>query len=210
MKSERLPYELRASALAGYRSALRVVAFTLLWVPIGALINVIFDHEAKTNWKLSLEVGGTLAVLWYGVTFFSTLFDLRKQGQSETARNPSFPASSFLSGLCGVTAIFSVWLIWGLHSEGDPVWLQLLPLAFLGIAFFAWPRTIHCDQESVWQRDRWGRKKNIPYNEIQSISGAGGTTTVLGPKAVIEHTSQHIDPESFRHAVSLRSGKPIY
>jgi hypothetical protein len=212
MSNARLLQEIRASALAGSRSAFRMIAFSLLWLPIGTAINLIFDGKARTDWKISLEVGGTIAILWYGVSFFSTLRDLRKESRIAVAKNPRFSATAFVSGLYGATAIFSLWLTRGLHAEGDPLWLQLLPLVFLGAVLYAWPRPIHCDDQSIWQRGRWGRKKSIRYQDIQSISlsCAGGTTTVLGPRAMLEHTSQHVDPESFRRLVSLRSGKPIY
>jgi hypothetical protein len=152
-----------------------------------------------------------VASIWYIATFLSTLFDLRTHDRIEAARAPSFPATSFLTGLYGITTIFSLALIKGLHAEGDPIWMQLLPLVFVLIAFYAWPRTIHCGELSVWQRNRFGRKKVIPYQAIQAISvSPGGSTIVLGLEGTIEHTPQHVDAESFRHLTASRSAKPVY
>lgn len=211
MAANRTVQQVRQSAAVAFRSALQVILVIALTLPFQVLIGVFFDKKINTDWKLALKVGGTIASIWYLVTFTSTLVDFRKYDRINAARAPSFPATSFLTGLYGLTAIVSLALIKGLNAEGDPMWLQLLPLVFVGIAFYAWPRTIHCAELSVWQRDRWGRKTDIPYQSIQAISvSPGGTTTVLGSEVTIEHTPQHVDAESFRHFVSSRSAKPIY
>ena len=207
----RLIRQVCTSASAAVRPALLVLMVTALTLPFQALINAILVSKATTDWKLALVVGAVVASIWYIAAFLSTLFDLRTQDRIEVAMAPSFPATSFLIGLYGVTTILSLALINGLHAEGDPIWMQLLPLVFVVIAFYAWPRTIHCGALSVWQRNLWGRKKDIPYREIQAISvSANGTTTVLGLEETIEHTQQHVGAESFRHLVASRCARPVY
>lgn len=211
MRHSRSRQQLRISALAGTESALHVFLYALLMLPIKAAIDLTFEEKVG-DWILALKVGAALAAIWCCVTFFSTFFDLRRQIQIEESANPRFPATTFIAGLYGLTTVGSIGLIIGLRREGDPVWIQILMLVFPCIAMYAWPRTIHCDERSVWQRNLWGRKKSIPYDEIQSISSGHGdaATTVVGLHAVIEHTSEHSDPAAFMHLVSKRSGKRVY
>jgi hypothetical protein len=89
--------------------------------------------------------------------------------------------------------------------------MQLLPLGFVALAFYGWPRTITCTETTVSQRTLFGWKKQIPYRSVEAISvDCDGTTAVLGAGTTIEHTRYHLDADAFREVVSRRSGKPIY
>jgi hypothetical protein len=207
----RLRLQIQVSALAGFRAACHVLVFAVLFLPVGLVINIIFRRETHVDLKLAIIINAVFALSWYVITFVSTFLDMRKLDRIGAARMPSFPATALVAGLYGVVGIGSLWLMMGLHKEADPLWVQLLPLAGVALAFCAWPRTIHCERTSVSQRNLWGRKKAIPYAAVEAISvGYQGTTTVLGAGSTIEHTQYHVDPESFRHTLSSRSEKPVY
>lgn len=211
VSDKRLKRQIQASTFAGFQAALHVLAFAVLFLPILALINLIFHRDIWGSLSLSLVIGTAIAVVWFVATFTSTLLDLRKHDRVGSTATASFPATTFVAGLYGVTCIASAWLIVGLHKEREPVWMQLLALGFVFVAFYGWPRTIHCNDTSVSQRSLWGRKRTIPYSAVEAISSDHqGTTTVLGGGVTIEHTRYHIDPEIFRQAVARRSGKPVY
>ena len=210
MSDKRLKRQIQASTFAGFQAALHVLAFGVLFLPILALVNLVFHREIWGNLSLSLLIGMAIALMWCVATFTSTLLDLRKHDRLGSTVTTSFPATTFVAGLYGVTSIGSAWLIVGLHKEREPVWMQLLALGFVVLAFYGWPRTIHCNDTSVSQRSLFGRKRTLPYSAVEAISvDHDGTTTVLGAGVTIDHTRYHIDPEVFRETVSTRSGRQV-
>ena len=211
MLPRRFSLQLRLSAAAALRPALHFVLVTLLMIPITAFVLLVLGDEKQVDWSVSAAVGGILGSIWFMAVFLSTLSDLRKQDRNETARKPTFPAQSFYSGLCWLAIVGSAWLIVGLRRDREPLWLQLLPLGFVALAFFGWPRTITCSETAVSQRTLLGRRKQIPYASIEAISvSSDGTTMVLGAARTIEHTQYHVDAWAFREVVSHRSGKQVY
>jgi len=115
-----------------------------------------------------------------------------------------------MTGLYGGTVLMAGALAIGMYSEGDPLWCQAIPLILLLIAFYGWPRSIHCDENEIWQRSKLGIKKRIAYNAVIAIAGAEGKATVTGAGGTIELTPEHADAEQFSELVAKRSGKPIY
>jgi drug/metabolite transporter superfamily protein YnfA len=211
MLPRRLVLQLKLSAAVALRPALRSLLAALLMIPLTAFILLVLGDDQQVDWSASAAVGGVLGSIWFLAVFLSTLADLRKQDGISAASKRSFPAQSFYSSLYGLCVIGSAWLILALHREKDPVWMQLLPLVFVALAFFGWPRTITCTETTVSQRTLLGWKKRIPYVSVDAISvDSSGTTTVLGAGKTIQHTQCHLDPGAFREAVSRRSGKPIY
>jgi hypothetical protein len=179
--------------------------------PVSALIALVFRDGTEIEWKLSMTVGGVVGFAWFVSTFLSTLADLRKGDGIRAAKTPTFPAQSFVSGLCGIALLGSGWLIVALHREREPLWLQLFPIGFAGIAFCGWPRAIRCGDLEVSQKNLFGWKTRIPYASVEAISvDVAGTTRVIGAGRTIEHTAHHMDPVRFREIVSQRSGRPIY
>jgi hypothetical protein len=211
MKPSRLSPQLRLSAATALLPALQFVLVTLVMIPFTAILGLVFGSDRHVDWRVSITVGGILGLIWFVAIFLSTLADLRKEDRIEVTGSSSFPAQSFVSGLYGLTTVVCMWAILGLHRDHEPLWLQLLPLGFIAIAFYGWPRTIRCNETNLTQRAMFGWKKRIPYVSVEAISvGSDGTTTVLGAGTTIEHTSHHIDAATFRETVSRRSGRPIW
>lgn len=211
MANKHLFWQVRESALAAVIPGLHVLAVSMISIPLVGGIYWIFDHATRVDWKLSFTLGAFFASAWCAATFFSTMADLRKLDRIGASRDPSFRAGSFFAGLYGLTIIGSFVSMVGLNSEGDPPWMQLIPAAFLAMAFYAWPRTIHCGADAVSQRNLLGWKKHIPYASIEAISvDHDGTITVLGAGTTIEHTQYHVGAAQFEWEVSKRSGKSVY
>ena len=200
----------RESLSAGAASALRVVVFLLLFAPVQCLIDWALDGPGM-NWGSTAGFTAVVAGSAFAISAATTFLDSWRRGRIDRASEPSFPATSFISGVCGAMLLTSGAMSIGLHMQAEAPWLQILALGFTALAWFAWPRTIHCDEAAVWQRTRWGTKTAIPYVEIEAISvGGDGTTTVLGPNSFIEHTPYHTAPEQFHFVLSTRSGRPVY
>lgn len=172
-------------------------------------------RKLGVSWDPSLAHLGLVLSLILAFVFAAvavlTRLDFYRSTAIAKAQSPAFSATSLVTAIYAAAALVSLAIIAGLHSQGEPAWIQLLSSAFGILAWYGWPRTIHCGETAVWQRTKWGVKCSIPYVDIQVISvGHDGTTVVLGPNASIEHTSSHMAPEQFQFMVSKRSGKPVY
>ena len=206
----RFGYQVRVSAVSGLQSALQILFVTVAMIPVTAIINLAFYHRATVDWKTSLVVGSSLALLWYLAVCISTFVDVRRAAVRGRELRQSFPASAFAAGIYGVGVLFSGAMSIGMYREGDGWGIQIIPLAFVLIAFYGWPRTIHCDEEGVWQRSRFGFKTRIPYNDVVAVSYSEGTTTVTGTDGSIEHTQYHAAAGQFQGVISKRTGKPVF
>jgi hypothetical protein len=206
----RLANQVRVSALAGVQPALQIVLVTVAIIPVRVIINRVFGSDAAIDWRLSLVVGGSIALMWYVSICASTFVDMRREAAHGRQIRQSFPATAFVAGLYGVTVLFSAAMAVGMYREGDPAWLQVIPLCFVLIAFYGWPRTIHIDQSSIWQRSRLGRRTCINYTDVVAVAHAVDTTTVAGSSGIIEHTQYHAVSGEFAGLVSARTGKQVY
>jgi hypothetical protein len=195
--------------MSGLPSALQILFVTVAMIPVHAIINWVFYRNATVDWKTSLVVGSSIALMWYIGVCVSTYVDIRRAVERGREFRQSFPASAFAAGIYGVSVLFSGVMSIGMYREGDPVWIQLIPLAFLLIAFYGWPRTIHCDERGIWQRSRFGLKTLIPYGDVLAVTQSQGTTTVSGTEGSIEHTQYHADAGQFQRVTAKRTGKPV-
>lgn len=201
--------QMKASAHAAIAVSLPVLFSFVVLVPFTAMLDLLNSRSPQLELKMPAQIAALFAAGTFVITFVSTLRDLRTIDQIDEAREPSFTPTTFATGIWGVPLVGSMWGIYGINRDDEPAWLSLIPCAFIALAFYAWPRTIHCGKAFVSQRSLWGRVKRIQYSSIEAISiGHDGTTVVIGPQATIEHTPYHIDPDTFRHIVSKRSGKP--
>src|SRR5205823_3580279 len=129
-------------------------------------------------WVLSVEVIGIISGAWFLVVFSSTFIQLRRRDRQELTRNPSFPATVFVMLLYSGGVLLSVTLFLGLRKQHEAWWLQLLNWSFALLAFYGWPRTIHFDETSIWQRSLFGVKRRIRYEDIQYVN-ADHTASVI-------------------------------
>ncbi|MEP7365904.1 MAG: hypothetical protein ABI972_21830 [Acidobacteriota bacterium] len=200
----------KASARAAIAVSLPVLFSFLVLVPFTAMLDLLNSRSPQLEVEMPAQIAALFATGTFVITFVSTFRDLRKIGQIDEAREPSFTPTTFATGIYGFTLVGSLWGIYGLKRDGEPTWLLLIPVAFLALAWYGWPRTIQCKESFVSQRSLWLRNKRISYSAIEAISiWHDGTTIVIAPGVSIEHTPYHIDPEMFRYIVSKRSGKPV-
>ena len=161
MVKDRLWLQVRASALAGFASAVHVLLCAALMIPLRLGLDLLLARATEGDLKLPVVLASSFAAAWFFATFTSTFLDLRRQDRIGAARNPSFPATAFVAGLYGRATIGSLCLIIGLHQQREPLWMQVLPVTFV-VLFFAWPRTIYCSEHCISQRNLWGSSDPLP------------------------------------------------
>lgn len=198
------------SLKAGFGSALQTALLFLLMAPVRGVIAWAFD-EAELNWHLYWVLTGSFTGIAFVTSSGITLLDLWRHRRVGQETNTTFGATSLIAAVFGSAMILCFVLMIGLHHQRESPWLQIMPASFGILAWYGWPRTIHCGETAIWQRNRWGVKRSILYVDIQAISQTyDGTTVVLGPQSSIEHTPYHLASDQFQFLVSKRSGKPVY
>ena len=174
--------------------------------------NVLFYGGSKFEWKLSIEISATLSLIWFLVLFVSTLADTWGDDVREKKRSPIFPASAFFRGLYGGGSVLFLMMLRGMYKEGDSLRLELIPLAFLVLAWVSWPRTIRFSPDALSQRTLFGRKQRLEFRDIETISFSRSEdrTTVFGGDIEIVHTGQHAGKPQFHELLAERTGKEVY
>jgi hypothetical protein len=118
----RLNYQARLSAISGIQSTLQILFVMVVMIPVRIIMHWIFNDHAVIDWKTSLIVGCSIAAMWYTAVCVSTFADLRREVVRGRSSRHSFPANAFLTGLYGLTLVFSAAIAVGTHREGDPIW----------------------------------------------------------------------------------------
>src|SRR5690349_5229138 len=109
-------------------------------IPVRVVIDRTLSRNVSVDWRASLIVGSSIAALWYLGFCVSTFVDIHRDAVRGRSPRQSFPANAFVTGVYGLALVLSAVLVVGTHREGDPMWMQLLPLVFVLIAFYGWPR----------------------------------------------------------------------
>ena len=203
-------YQLRLSTLSGLRSALVILCVTTVMIPIRALIDKAFSRDVVVDWKASLIVGCSMAFIWYVGICASTFVDIHGAVTGGNEDRQSFPAAALITGIYGTGVLISAVLSVGLYRERDSLWMQMFPLGLSLIAFYGWPRTIHCDSNGLWQCTRLGFKRYIPYEAVIAMGSREGITTVTGESFSIAHTQYHTDSAGFQKLLETRAHKRVY
>ena len=78
--------------------------------------------------------------------------------------------------------------------------------------YLAWPRAIRFDMDGIKQRDRLGRLKYIPWQEVDSLGHipSEAKTIVGGGNIEIVHTLLHSDKDLFCQLIEERTGKQVF
>jgi hypothetical protein len=179
---------------------------SLAMIPVAAGIKWIIDRS-QIDWKTSGIVAVSLATLWYAGVSTSTFIELRRSDARRVNLQKSFPATTFAAGIYGLCVLMATATGIGMYREGDPLWLQFIDGGFYALAFYGWPRTIHCDESGVWQRSRFCVKTVIPYDEIISVTPGDKSVVVTGDHATIEHSLYHADADEFLRVVSRAANR---
>ena len=122
--------------------------------------------------------------------------------------NLRFRGSPFIKiGFSLLVAIF-LWSTIYLRKEAFGAWASgLMTVFFAHCLVKMWPRTIHIDDEGIWQRDVLGRKRKIPWQSVDALDHVYERgVMVAGGMVEIFHTDYHADRELFMETIDRRCG----
>ena len=178
-------------------------------IPVRQIIYRAFHDSKSVDVRATLIVTVSMSMLWYLAISTSTFIDLRRSAELETRLKQDFPASTLITGIYCAGVLMGVAIVLGTYVEHDPVWIQSIGFIFPVISFYGWPRTIHCEDDYLWQRTRWGSRRRILYSEVEAISYSEGLTTVYGGGGPVIHSPYHSAVEQFHQLLAERTGKEV-
>jgi hypothetical protein len=130
MPNGRIVLQIELSAVKPGVSPLTVLLACLTTPPLRTLIDRAVEGNWETiNWRISVEIIGTISGLWFVGLFASNPIDSRGADYRENTHKPSFPATTFIRIIYLANVFLSGVLFWGLGKEHDPVWTQWFGLA---------------------------------------------------------------------------------
>jgi hypothetical protein len=104
-------------------------------------------------------------------------------------------------------------LTWQIISNERDYLSAALLVGIGGLALFAaWPRPIHIDVDRLWQRNRFGHRREIAFVDVDSVAGSMTNDNVLigGGDVVIKHTMLHENRAEFLRVLEQLTGKRIF
>ena len=200
----------RSAAWVALRISLLTFGSTVLMLPLFSVFRRVFDGTWSVPWRMMLTVSGILAGLIFAFLFLAQVFELSAQDYRERNARLVFPAAMWLRGLYLVSIVMGLGLMAGTYSEGAPWGIVVLPVLFVFLGFFAWPRAVEITDRAVRQ---WGVLfgfKEILLGEIESVvcDPRRNETIVFGKNGNrIVHSAMHIDGERFVERLGSLTGK---
>jgi hypothetical protein len=176
------------------------------------LIDLLFRSPATIDWKFKIEFSLVIAAICSLIVFASTWADARAEGVRDHTVDPAFPGGSFYRGLYAVGAVGSLMMMAGLYRQQESLWQQLIPLGFLVLVWFGWPRSIYFHADALGQKTRFGKMRRLEYSAVEYISfdKREACTIVAGGGIKIVHTPQHASRDLFQELIQERTGKPVW
>jgi hypothetical protein len=94
----------------------------------------------------------------------------------------TFRGPLWLRALYLLTIVMGVVMIVGMYREGDRGFALYIPLVFILVGYFAWPRAVHLDDGEIRKRDAFLRLTRIPRAEVASVvlDTSSGKLVVFG------------------------------
>lgn len=177
---------------------------------LAELIRWAFDHTSNADLRAGAWLSVAMGILCFLFLFVSQWIGLASIQINRQKPNPSFPARSSLRLLCALSVLLAVVAFWGLTREHVSIGYRVLMLLWAAAILIGWPRTIHLNATSIWQRNRWGKKVSIPYSEIERVAPGYQMVLVIAKDGTtIRHTSLHADAEGFVSAIEDRSQERV-
>jgi hypothetical protein len=203
----------RSAAALALRTSLPILVTAVLALPLLSVVNRVFDGTWSVAWRPGLMVSGILTGLVFAFFFLAQMLEFTAQTHRERALRFVFPAAMWLRGLYLGSIALGVTLMAGMYFEKDPWVIVVLPVCFVFLGFFAWPRTIEITESAIRQRRVLFGFKEIPLGEIESIVGddSSDEIAVFGKNGTrIVHTSTHVDGKRFLERLASLTGKSGY
>jgi hypothetical protein len=207
------PSQVRFAALLALRKSIRIILTTLLLVPTSSVINRIFSGTWYVNWRLMVTVSAILTFLVFVFFFVTELLEFATEEARERQLRFIFPAVMWLRGIYLVSILMGFTVMAGEYREGDPWGIVVLPLVFVFLGFFAWPRAIELTESQIRQRRTLFGFKQIRFSDIESVVCDAGRNEIVifgKNKDAIVHTTMHVDGERFLQRLKSLTGKNAY
>jgi hypothetical protein len=205
--------KIRSAAVLALRTSLRIFISLVLIVPLASIMNRVFDGTWSVDWRLMLTVSGILTGCVFAFLLLAQVLESYAKEHRRLAQRMVFPAAMWLRGLYLTCILMGFGLMVGTYSEGDPSWVVVLPVCFVFLGYFAWPRAIEITESAVRQRRVLVGFKEIRLHEIESVAydAARGETIVFGKNGTrIVHSAMHVDGERFADKLHSATGKDEY
>jgi len=205
--------KIRSAEWVALRISLLTFGGTVLMLPLFSVVGRVFDGTWSVPWRMMLTVSGILAGLIFAFLFLAQVFEFSAKTYRERNARLVFPAAMWLRGLYLVSIVMGLGLMAGTYSEGDPWGIVALPVLFVFLGFFAWPRAIEITEIAVRQRRVLFGFKEVRLGEIESVvcDPSRNETIVFGKNGNrIVHTAMHVDRERFIASLKSITGKESY
>jgi hypothetical protein len=202
----------RSAAIQAFVSSIRIVLTAVILLPVLSGINRLFEGTWRVNWRVTLTVAGILTVLWFGFLFISQLLEDFTQEKREESGRLILPGAMWLRGVCIGCMMLGIAVMLGTYREGDAPWIVVLPVLFVLLGFFTWPRKIEFSNGAIRQRRWLLSEKILPYDEIESASfnpGRGETIVFGRDGRKIVHTMMHVGRAEFTEHLESLTGKKV-
>jgi hypothetical protein len=205
--------KIRSAALAALRISLLIFGSGVLMLLLFSAVRRVLDGTWSVAWRPALIVSGILTGLFFTFFFLAQVLEFTGQVHRERDLKFVFPAAMWLRGLYFGSIVMGIWLMAGTYFEGDPWTIFVLPVSFVFLGLFAWPRAIEITESTVRQRRVLFGFKEIRLGEIESTVGDAGSgeIVVFGKNGTrIVHTTMHVDGERFIARLKSVTGKDSY
>jgi hypothetical protein len=122
-------------------------------VPVLSMVHRVFDGTWYVNWPLMLSISGILTGCFFSFFFITQLLEFSATSKREREGQLIFPGVMWLRGVYLLAILMGFTIMVGMYKEGDP-WLDavVLPICFVLIGFFGWPRAIQIAEFEIRQR----------------------------------------------------------
>lgn len=200
----------RIAFTSAFRISLVILFTSAVTIPVAIILGRIFHGTWPQNWAVIFGVPATLTALIFAFLFATQWLELVTEQARERQRRLVFPAEMWLRGLYLSCIVMSWIMMIGMYREGDPWGNETIPVVFVLMAFFAWPRAITISDTEVRQHGKLFGTTRIPLNEIETVFSGSSEATVFGKNgAHITHTNMHVQRERFLSYVKSLSGRHI-
>jgi hypothetical protein len=205
--------KMRSAAALALRTSLPILVTAVLALPLVSVVNRAFDGTWTVAWRPALLVSAILTVLVFAFFFLAQVLEFSAQMHRERGLKFLFPAAMWLRGLYLVSIVMGLGMMAGTYFEGDPWAIVVLPVCFVFLGFFAWPRAIGITESAIRQRRVLFGFKEIRLGEIESVVGDASSDeiVVFGKNGTrIVHSAMHVDGERFLERLASLTGKSGY
>jgi hypothetical protein len=200
----------RSAAWVALRISLLTFGSTVLMLPLFSVVRRVFDGTWSVPWRMMLTVSGILAGVIFAFLFLAQAFEVSAQNYRERNARLVFPAAMWLRGLYLVSIVMGFGLMAGSYFERDPWAIVIMPVLFVFLGYFAWPRAVEITDRAVRQRRVLFGSKEILLGEIESVvfDPSRDETIVFGKNGNrIVHSAMHVDGERFVERLGSLTGK---